>query len=408
MRHPRFLASLAGAITLFTVLSATALPAGPAHADEPDSLAATPVIDSPQLCTQGAPTFDDVVTATATVLRGAMPADQWAAFDREVADFRSTLATARVHRGALPFDPATVGERPDQLDDPIVTYVVSGLDAVRTGQIHETMSLSQLTVDDAIEVFILATGIVKIPAKLAASFVPSVGIVLKPVVSAMFSGVKSLARKVQGSLAAGCVSANSYPALVIDESTVTTERLDVPTPIVDLANQLVRDTGSCTPVAELDFATVLERSRAYLNASGMEMDRAAMNATADSLQQFMTEHRIPKPLVMRRTENLGPLVEAIDKGPVTFLANLGYDLAEGTALDTVALGDIQVENALDLVTLTLDTTSLLTKAAGLVAGGTGVGGPIFDQIELIQKLAFAPADFGIPIVKGVMQSMCAV
>lgn len=55
---------------------------------------------------------------------------------------------------------------------------------------------------------------------------------------------------------------------------------------------------------------------------------------------------------------LGPLVEALDMGPVTFLANLGADLAEGQALQTVPLAQVKVENAFDLATLSLDITSL--------------------------------------------------
>ncbi|WP_454197090.1 hypothetical protein [Nocardia sp. Marseille-Q1738] len=55
-----------------------------------------------------------------------------------------------------------------------------------------------------------------------------------------------------------------------------------------------------------------------------------------------------------------------------------------------------------------DTTSLLMKAGGALASAAGVGGTIIDQLSLVQKLAFAPADYGASIVKGVMQSMCAV
>ncbi|MGY2063213.1 hypothetical protein ACW9HQ_50685, partial [Nocardia gipuzkoensis] len=105
---------------------------------------------------------------------------------------------------------------------------------------------------------------------------------------------------------------------------------------------------------------------------------------------------------------LGPIVDYLDYGPITFLANLGFDIYEGKALDTVALSDITVENAYDLTTLALDVTSLLLTAANLVAGWTGVSSTVLTPLGMAETLAFAPATYGAPILRGVMQSMCAV
>ncbi|MRH90740.1 hypothetical protein GFY24_25430 [Nocardia sp. SYP-A9097] len=402
MRIPRTLAPFAGALTLTAVLAGTVLTPTLAHADEADTLAATEISDQSTVCAGGAMTFDNVVTAAATALRGSVPAEQAAGFDRQVADFRATLVNTRVHRDGLPVDSATLGERAAFLDDPIVSYLVNGLDAVRTGRIDQTMSVSRLTVVDAVEVFILATGIVKIPAKLIASMVPTVGMFLKPIVSALFSGVKSLAHKIRSSLAANCAVPNDYPALVVDESAVAFEPVQLPEAIVALANTLVRADGVCTPVAELTVTDLVERTRAYLNTVDLQLDRASMNASADSLQTFLAENRVARSLLMRRSEELGPLVDALHLGPVTFLANLGFDIAQGRVFETAPLAEVRVENALDLSTLVLDTASLLVGAGG------GATGPAGDVAKVMQKLAFAPTDYGVPIVKGVMQTMCAV
>ncbi|WP_280239503.1 hypothetical protein [Nocardia abscessus] len=398
MRMPRLLAPLIGALALTTVLT-TAVPAD-ARA-ETDSLAATPVTDAP--CGVGAPTFDDIVGAAATALRTAMPPDQITVFDQRVAEFRNTLAAVRVHRDGLPVHPETVNPRTEFLDDPIVTYLVNSLDAVHTGRIDQTVSVSRLTVNDAIETFILATRIVKIPAQLAASLVPTVGIVLKPLVGAAFNGVKTLAREVQDHIAATCAAPNRYPRLTLEDP--VTERVALPAPIIDLADTLMRADGGCTPVAELTMSALVERTRSYLETQ--PLDHIAVDSTAEAVQTFLRDNRVAKIALMRRTEELGPLVDAIDHGVLTFLTNFGFDLYEGTALDTVALADVRVEHAFDLATLALDITSLLLSVGNTALGWTGVASPVTTPLSLAQTLAFAPTTYGTPIVKGVMQSMCA-
>ncbi|GGN82114.1 hypothetical protein [Nocardia rhizosphaerihabitans] len=402
----RLVAPCVGSLAALTLASGVLLAPGTAHATAEDTLAATPISDAAQLCTTGAPTFDDVVTAAASVLRGMVGPAQLAAYDLRVADFRAGLAAVRVHRDGLPVQPDKVGTRPAEIDDPIVTYLVNGLDAVRTGRIDQTMSVSRLTVSDAIEVFILATGIVKIPARLAAGMVPTVGFFLKPIVGAAFSGTKALARAVQGSLDAGCVAPNVYPPLELGAA--TTELVQVPQPIVDLAAMVMTADGTCTPIADLTLATVVERSRAFLDSGAVQIDTAAMHRAADDLQVFLASNRVAAVMLMRRSDELGPLVETLDMGPVTFLADLGADLAEGTALDTVPLAQVQVENAFDLATLTLDITSLLFSAGTSIAGYAGVADAVLTPLSIVQKLAFAPTDYGAPIVRGVIQSMCAV
>ncbi|MEV0296587.1 hypothetical protein [Nocardia sp. NPDC050710] len=377
-----------------------------ARASEADSLAATPIADGAGLCVTGAPTFDDVVTAAATAIRTLVPAHQIDAYDQQVTGFRETLATVRVHRDGLPMDPAAIGDRLDFLDDPIVTYLVNGLDAVRTGRIHQTMSVSRLTVNDAIEVFILATRIVKIPAQLAASLVPTAGFFLRPIVGAVFTGIKSLTRNVQDFIAAQCAAPNAYPKLALDEPEVT-ERVELPAPLVDLAHSLVRADGACTPVAELDTATLVERTRDFLNHAELPLDRVAMNGAADSIQSFLRENRVAELALLRRTEELGPIVHALDYGPLTFLTNLGFGIYVGKALNTVPLSQVRVEHVFDLATLSLDMTSLLLTAGTTVLGFTGVGTAVTTPLSIAQTLVFAPSTYGAPILKGVMQSMCA-
>ncbi|MFC9893121.1 hypothetical protein ACFVMC_05465 [Nocardia sp. NPDC127579] len=394
MRITRLIALLLGALALVSVLVV------PARAETDDTLAAILVSDG---C--GAPTFDAVVTAAATALRGQVPAGQLAGFDQQVGEFRQRIAAIRVHRDGLPVDPALVGARPEFLDDPIVTYLVNGLDAVRTGRIHQTMSVSQLTVNDAIEVFVLATRIVKIPAQLAASMVPSVGILLKPIVGALFNGVKSLTRAVQDHLATQCAAPNAYAPLELGAPAL--ERVELPAPVIDLANSLVNADESCTPVAELTTREVIERTRTYLAATDLPLDRAAMHAGADSLQAILAENRVTELLLLRRTEELGPLVSAADYGPLTFLTNLGFSLYEGKALNTVPLADIQVENAFDLALLALDVTSLLLTLGNTALGFTGVATTVTTPLSIVQTLAFAPTTYGAPILRGVFQSMCA-
>lgn len=404
MRIPRLLAPLTAAVALCAVLGTGVLVPATANATS-QTLAATPVADAAGPCLPGAPTFDDVVTAAATAVRTAVPAAQLADYDRQVHEFRLAVASLRVHRDGLPKLPEQVGERLEFLDDPIVTYLVNGLDAVRTGRVHETVSISELTVNDVVEVFILATRIVKIPAQLAASLVPTVGLFLKPIVGAMFNGVKAVARQIQNAVANTCTAPGMYPALELEQPPIG--HVVLPQPLIDLANSVVLADGTCTPVADLTTRELVERTRTFLDTAGLPLDRPAMHAAADSLQAFLRDNRVAELMLMRRTEELGPLVHAIDYGPLTFLTNLGFSIYEGRALNTVPLADIEVEHAFDLATLSLDVTSLLLTAGNTALGFTGVGSAVTTPLSIIQTLAFAPTTYGAPVLKGVMQSMCA-
>ncbi|QLY31159.1 hypothetical protein H0264_01835 [Nocardia huaxiensis] len=400
----RRLAPLTGTLALTAVLSTAALlpAAAPARA-EGETLAATTVTDASDVCGKGSATFDDIVATAATAIRTVVPGGQLSEYDRQVDDFRRSIATVRVHRDMLPV--GAPNDRTEFLDDPIVSNLVNSLDAIRTGRINQTVPVSSLSVNDVIEVFILATRIVKIPAQLGASLVPTAGFILKPIVGAIFNGVKSLARAVQNQLELGCNTTGVYGKLQLE---TPDEQVSVPQPLVDLANQLVLADGSCTPLAELKTSDLVERARTFLTTTqGLGIDPGVVEGNAAALQAFLRDNRVADLVTLRRTEQLGPLVNAMDWGPMTFLANLGFDIYEGKALNTVALADVSVENAFDLVTLALDTTSLLLTLGNTIAGWTGVASAVLTPLSIAQTLAFAPTTYGAPILKGVMQSMCA-
>ncbi|MEC3955786.1 hypothetical protein VMT65_22325 [Nocardia sp. CDC153] len=407
MRFTRF-APLVGALSITAVLGTAALVPGAAtaRADAGDTLAAAEIADAGEVCGKpGQATFDDIITAAASAIRTVVPVEQQAAYDQSVNDFRQNIASVHVHRqGFLPLSPDEVNDRTEFLDDPIVTYLVNNLDAIRTGQVDRTIAVSQLKVRDAVEVFILATRIVKIPAQFAASLVPTVGFVLKPIVGALFNGVKSLARAVQSQLSVGCGANGVYQKLQLD---LPDEHVDIPQPLIDLANQVMKADGACTPIAELKTADLVERTRNFLTTASLPVDPNAVNANADALQAFLRDNRVADVMMLRRTEQLGPIVDALDYGPLTFLANLGFDIYEGRALNTVALADVKVENIFALITFALDTTSLLLTIGNTIAGFTGVASTITTPLGIAQTIAFAPATYGAPILRGVMQSMCA-
>lgn len=406
MRITRPLTPLLGALGVSAALGASLLTAVPAHADTPGALAAIPVTGTAGTCGHSSPTVDDVVTSAAAAVRTVVPADQLAAFDRRVNDFRHTIAAMRVHRDELPVDPTHRTGRLGQLDDPIVTYLVDGLDAVRTGHLDRTMPVSRLTVNDVVEVFILATRIVKIPAQVLAGLVPTAGFFLSFLVGGVFSGVKWLARRVQDRMRDICLAPGTYPKLDLNGSDFPAEHVAVPAPIADLAKQVVLANGSCTPISDLTTGTLVDRIRAYLAHSDLPIDRAALDDTATGLGEFLRENRIAELALMRKTDQLGPVVDYLDYGPITFLANLGFDIYRGEALNTVPLADVTVENALDLTTLSLDVTSLLLTGAETAAGWAGVTSVILTPLGMAQTLAFAPAYYGAPILRGVLQSMC--
>ncbi len=161
----------------------------------------------------------------------------------------------------------------------------------------------------------------------------------------------------------------------------------------------MRADGTCTPLAELTTAALVERTRTYLDTADLPLDRPVMHA-ADAVRSFLNENRVAELALPRRTEELGPLVHAIDYGPPTFLTNLGFSVYEGRALNTVPLAEVRVDHAFDLATLTFDVTSLLLTAGNMTLGFTGVASSVTTPLSIIQTLAFSPATYGAPILKG--------
>ncbi|WP_083895308.1 hypothetical protein [Nocardia jiangxiensis] len=103
MRITRPLTPLFGALVVSASLGAGLLTPSSANADTPGALAAVPV--AAETCGHTSPTFDDVVTSAASAIRTVIPANRLAGYDRQVNDFRCTIATVRVHRDELPTDP---------------------------------------------------------------------------------------------------------------------------------------------------------------------------------------------------------------------------------------------------------------------------------------------------------------
>ncbi|MFB7720903.1 hypothetical protein [Nocardia sp. NPDC056100] len=410
MRFSR-LAPLAGACTIAALVGTTALtPMGNTAQAAPTDGTLADIAISDADCATGAPTFDNVITAAASALRTVVPAPQLVAYDQQVNEFRQTVAATRIHRNLLPVDPGTVGQRLDDIDDPIVTYIVNGLDAVRTGRMNTTVTVSELTVNDAIEVFVLSNRIVKIPTQMAANMVPRVGYMLRGMVGGMFKGVHRMARVIQDRVGDTCNIPNSYAPLDLSfTDDEIYQSFEVPAHIEDLANQLVLAGEDCRPAGGLSTRQIFERTRAYLaNHPELPVDRDTLNNAHDSIQAFLRDHQVAGPLVMRPVEELGPIPNAIDYGPLTFLTNLGFDIHQGRLLDTVPLADVSIENSGDLAYAALDSASLLISLASMVAGiGGFASSAVLTPINIAKVMAFAPAKYGWPIMRGVLRSMCA-
>ncbi|RMI34202.1 hypothetical protein [Nocardia stercoris] len=401
MRFTR-LTPLAGAVVLTSALGAGLLAPSVASADEVDTLAATPVAG--ELCDNHAPTFDEVVSATASAIRTLIPAAQLAAYDQQVEQTRQAMAQLPVHRDLLPVNPATLGGRVDEIDDPFVTQIVADLDAIRTGRLDHTTPLSTLSVNDVVEIFIMATRIVKIPAQFLAGSVPTFGFVLSFVVGGIFSGIKWLARKVQDAISGTCALPSAYPKLDLNTDDFPVQHVAVPAELDALAHQLNRADGQCTPVADLKLSTVVDRARAFVAATDLPLDKNQATVTADQVQAFLANNRISDAAVMQRPDQLGSVIDFLNYGPLTFLANLGFEIGNGTVTGTTALADVTVENAYDLAALTLDTIKLLTSAAALIPGTAAITGPLGSA----ETYAYLPYSYGSGPLLGVMQSMCAV
>ncbi|MFF2553275.1 hypothetical protein ACFVUS_19885 [Nocardia sp. NPDC058058] len=410
MKFSRF-TPLAGACTIaalvgVAVLTPTSSTAQAAPAD--GTLAEVTVSDVD--CATGAPTFDNVITAAASALRTVVPPTQLVAYDQQVNEFRQTVAATRIHRNLLPVDPGTVAQRLDDIDDPIVTYIVNGLDAVRTGRMDTTVTVSELTVNDAIEVFVLSNRIVRIPTQMAANMVPRVGYMLRGMVGGMFKGVHRMARVIQDRVGDTCNLPNSYAPLDLSfTDDEIYQSFDVPAHIEDLANQLVLANDDCRPASGLSTRQIFERTRTFLaNHPDLPVDRDSLNNAHDSIQAFLRDHHVAGPLVMRPVEELGPIPNAIDYGPLTFLTNLGFDIQQGRLHETVPLADVSIENSGDLAYATLDSASLLISLASMAAGIGGIASSaVLTPINIAKVMAFAPAKYGWPIMRGVLRSMCA-
>lgn len=409
------------AVVSTTAVQATVVSAAAAPVQASDTLAAVKVKGSPANCPHAADTsFDDIVGLAATAFRASVPQAQLAGYDSRVHDFREVLGKARVHPGFLPVSAQRYGGKVEDLDDALVTYVVHFLDNVRSGQIDGSIPLSSLTVADAIEIFILSTRIVKIPAELLADI--SVGYVLEVIVGAVFSGVIKLTEWVEKELGTVCAEGpNRYHDTLPDVPTTVTEHVTLPSDVVALANAVKPADKQCPAIYDMKLGDVVERTRKYIHKLyGPDADPAqeiaggfdlgSVDGTADAVEEFLRDNRIAKVALPRPPEELGPLVDYIDQNTLTYVVGLASNIYEGKTWQTVPLSDVTVGNAFGLAMAVLDTADLLEWAAVELSESTlnsalsGLG----TAISAGGTLAYAPISYGAPIVRGVLQSMCAV
>ncbi|MGL4306673.1 MAG: hypothetical protein ACRCSF_11010 [Mycobacteriaceae bacterium] len=437
MQHARRAAALLLPVVLAVTMATTPARANPELYDSA-TLAESAVTTSSTECLSWAQRpVRDVVTAVALQLRPQIPLEFTELFDRQITDFQTLIANTRVHRLALTQTPEALGGSSLVVDDPIVTYLVGSLARIKDGKQNEVVDLGHITVAQVIETLLLSTRIAQIPiqftAELIAMFVSAaVGFTVDPtgglvatIVSALttlaitqpvslaYMGITLAVRSVQKQLEGTCSPDGLVTPEVNPEVVGNAEQeLVLPVELLDLARSLSIADGTCTPVAHLNLAEIIDRTASSVRAQVPEENLEEFDNQVLLIRDFIAANRVAVLALPEQPENvgiLGTVLGVVTPGgsPVgNYLAGMIFVLTQGRGSNTVAWEEVTTVNALDLTLISLVLTNYLMNIAGglIIPAAPGLPSPI----AVVLKFVFAPATIGLPILKNVMKSVCLV
>lgn len=294
------------------------------------------------------------------------PASQ-EAFDMQVAAFEKAMSYIQLPT-LLVSNPATQITGPvREMDDHGVNYVVAALLKARDGGWRSTVAVQDLTINEAIETVLWWFYWVNIYGEWYNDTFPAVvqfnvldifkwGLT-DPYEKALKYGpsiVLTLGDFIQKQLQKNCLTTKNsrsnpgnyqyydIPEWLPEDFKAGIRKLEEPLDNVEVADE------DCPPIADMEYRRIGKRTVLLMRENIKPQYRKLYDESASWVLQRLETVKINKALIPLKGDEIGGLVGLIDNPTVNYIYTLGSSPFDGRLFTWVPVGDITVDNTLDI------------------------------------------------------------
>lgn len=318
-----------------------------------------------------------------------------------------------------------------EFDDHGVNYLVGALLKARDGGWRSTVSVQDITINEAVETVLWWFYWVQIYGQWHNETFPSIiratilginlGGLTDPVERTLALGpsiVLGLGNFIQKQLQKNCLSKTNsrsnpgnyqyhdLPAWLPKDITDGVHQLEAPLDNVEVADE------DCPPISEMNFRRIGKRTTLIMRKDVKPQYRELFDQVAQFVLLRMEEIKVNKALIPLKAWEIGGLIGLINNPVLTYVGGTALGAVDGRAYQWVPMGEITVDNAADIAIVSNAVAKIIaqimwaiTKAImQAVINGANKG------IDKAIRKAIAEAVLGPEIVatKGVCRALAGI
>lgn len=267
-----------------------------------------------------------------------------------------------------------------EFDDHGVNYLVGALLKARDGGWRSTVSVQDITINEAVETVLWWFYWVQIYGQWHNETFPSIiqatilgiklGGLTDPVEKTLEWGPKivlGLGNFIQKQLQKNCLSkANSrsnpgnyqyhdLPAWLPKDITDGVHQLEAPLDNVEVADE------DCPPLSEMNFRRIGKRTTLIMRKDVKPQYRELFDQVAQFVLLRMEEIKVNKALIPLKASEIGGLIGLINNPVVTYVGGTALGVVDGRAYQWIPMGEITVDNAADIAIVSNAVAEIVAK-----------------------------------------------
>ena len=267
-----------------------------------------------------------------------------------------------------------------EFDDHGVNYLVGALLKARDGGWRSTVSVQDITINEAVETVLWWFYWVQIYGQWHNETFPSIiqatilgiklGGLTDPVEKTLEWGPKivlGLGNFIQKQLQKNCVSKTNsrsnpgnyqyhdLPAWLPKDITDGVHQLEAPLDNVEVADE------DCPPISEMNFRRIGKRTTLIMRKDVKPQYRELFDQVAQFVLLRMEEIKVNKALIPLKASEIGGLIGLINNPVVTYVGGTALGVVDGRAYQWIPMGEITVDNAADIAIVSNAVAEIVAK-----------------------------------------------
>ena len=267
-----------------------------------------------------------------------------------------------------------------EFDDHGVNYLVGALLKARDGGWRSTVSVQDITINEAVETVLWWFYWVQIYGQWHDETFPSIiqatilgiklGGLTDPVEKTLEWGPKivlGLGNFIQKQLQKNCLSKTNsrsnpgnyqyhdLPAWLPKDITDGVHQLEAPLDNVEVADE------DCPPISEMNFRRIGKRTTLIMRKDVKPQYRELFDQVAQFVLLRMEEIKVNKALIPLKASEIGGLIGLINNPVVTYVGGTALGVVDGRAYQWIPMGEITVDNAADIAIVSNAVAEIVAK-----------------------------------------------